>query len=120
VTGAVIVFHDVAAVGAMSLRMSYLTQHDFFTESPNRMLFNDRLTQAIALARRHGESLALLFLVLDDFKRINIPWVTRLAISFSSLSHNAWWLARAARTLSAAKVGMSSWCCSRKWLTRNT
>jgi len=54
VTGAVIVFHDVGAARAMSLRMSYLTQHDFFTGPPNRMLFNDRLTQAIALARRHS------------------------------------------------------------------
>jgi len=71
VTGAVIVFHDVGVARAMSLRMSYLAQHDFLTELPNRMLLNDRLTQTIALARRHGLSLALLFLDVDHFKRIN-------------------------------------------------
>lgn len=71
VTGAVIVFHDVGAARAMALRMSYLAQHDFLTELPNRMLLNDRLTQAIALAHRHGKPLALLFLDVDHFKRIN-------------------------------------------------
>jgi diguanylate cyclase (GGDEF)-like protein/PAS domain S-box-containing protein len=71
VTGAVIVFHDVGVARAMSLRMSYLAQHDFLTELPNRMLLNDRLTQAIALAHRHGKLLAVLFLDVDHFKRIN-------------------------------------------------
>jgi diguanylate cyclase (GGDEF)-like protein/PAS domain S-box-containing protein len=71
VTGAVIVFHDVGAARAMALRMSYLAQHDFLTELPNRMLLNDRLTQAIASADRHATSLALLFLDVDHFKCIN-------------------------------------------------
>src|SRR5436853_984820 len=71
VTGAVIVFHDVAVARAMSLRMSYLAQHDFLTELPNRMLLNDRLTQAIASAHRHRKSLAVLFLDVDHFKHIN-------------------------------------------------
>jgi diguanylate cyclase (GGDEF)-like protein/PAS domain S-box-containing protein len=71
VTGAVIVFHDVSVARAMSLRMSYLAQHDFLTELPNRMLLNDRLTQAIASAHRHRTSLAVLFVVVDHFKHIN-------------------------------------------------
>jgi diguanylate cyclase (GGDEF)-like protein/PAS domain S-box-containing protein len=71
VTGAVIVFHDVSVARAMSLRMSYLAQHDFLTELPNRMLLNDRLTQAIAFAQRHRTSLAVLFIDVDHFKRIN-------------------------------------------------
>jgi diguanylate cyclase (GGDEF)-like protein/PAS domain S-box-containing protein len=71
VTGAVIVFHDVSVARAMSLRMSYLAQHDFLTGLPNRMLLNDRLTQAIASAHRHRKSLAVLFLDLDHFKHIN-------------------------------------------------
>jgi diguanylate cyclase (GGDEF)-like protein/PAS domain S-box-containing protein len=71
VTGAVIVFHDVGVARAMSLRMSYLAQHDFLTELPNRMLLNDRLIQAIASAHRHGKSLAVLFLDVDHFKHIN-------------------------------------------------
>ena len=71
VVGAVIVFHDVGAARAMSLRMSYLAQHDFLTELPNRMLLNDRLTQAIASAHRRRASLALLFVDVDRFKPIN-------------------------------------------------
>ncbi len=71
VTGAVIVFHDVGVARAMALRMSHLAQHDFLTELPNRMLLNYRLTQAIASAHRHSKSLALLFLDVDHFKRIN-------------------------------------------------
>jgi diguanylate cyclase (GGDEF)-like protein/PAS domain S-box-containing protein len=69
--GAVIVFRDVTVARAMSLRMSYLAEHDFLTELPNRMLLNDRLTQAIAAARRHRTSLAVLFVDVDHFKRIN-------------------------------------------------
>src|SRR5690606_24634501 len=38
---------------------------------PNRVLLNDRITQAIAVAKRHGTELALLFLDLDNFKHIN-------------------------------------------------
>jgi hypothetical protein len=38
VTGAVIVFHDVSAARAMSLRMSYLAQHDFLTGSAHKIL----------------------------------------------------------------------------------
>jgi diguanylate cyclase (GGDEF)-like protein/PAS domain S-box-containing protein len=71
VTGAVIVFHDVGAARAMSLRMSYLAQHDFLTGLPNRLLLTDRLTQAIASARRHRTALAVLFLDVDHFKHIN-------------------------------------------------
>lgn len=70
-TGAVIVFHDVGAARAMSLKMSYLAQHDFLTELPNRMLLKDRLARAIAAAQRHRASLAVLFLDVDHFKDIN-------------------------------------------------
>jgi diguanylate cyclase (GGDEF)-like protein/PAS domain S-box-containing protein len=71
VTGAVMVFHDVTGARAMSLRMSYLAQHDSLTDLPNRLLFNDRLTQAISLANRHRKKLAVLFLDLDRFKHVN-------------------------------------------------
>jgi diguanylate cyclase (GGDEF)-like protein/PAS domain S-box-containing protein len=71
VTGAVMVFRDVSMKRALSLKMAHLAQHDSLTDLPNRMLFNDRLTQALALARRHQTKLALLFLDLDRFKSIN-------------------------------------------------
>jgi diguanylate cyclase (GGDEF)-like protein/PAS domain S-box-containing protein len=71
VTGAVIVFRDVSTARARSLKMSYLAQHDSLTDLPNRVLFNDRLTQAMALAHRHKSKLAVLYLDVDRFKHIN-------------------------------------------------
>jgi diguanylate cyclase (GGDEF)-like protein/PAS domain S-box-containing protein len=71
VTGAVMVFHDVSEARAMALQLSHLAEHDFLTGLPNRLLLNDRLTQAISLSRRHSGQLAVLFLDLDRFKNIN-------------------------------------------------
>jgi diguanylate cyclase (GGDEF)-like protein/PAS domain S-box-containing protein len=71
VTGAVIVFRDVSKARARSLKMSYLAQHDSLTDLPNRVMFNDRLAQAMALAHRRGSKLAVLFLDVDRFKHIN-------------------------------------------------
>jgi diguanylate cyclase (GGDEF)-like protein/PAS domain S-box-containing protein len=71
VTGAVIVFHDVSQSRAIVLKMAHLAQHDFLTGLPNRVLLTERLSQAIGLAHRHRKQVALLFLDLDNFKRIN-------------------------------------------------
>ena len=45
--------------------------HDPLTGLPNRALFNDRLDHALAHAKRHDTTLAVMFLDLDDFKKIN-------------------------------------------------
>ncbi len=50
---------------------SQRAMHDQKTGLPNRTLFDDRLTQAIAGAERHGWTLAVMFLDLDRFKLIN-------------------------------------------------
>lgn len=49
----------------------YASLHDALTGLPNRVLFNDRLEHAIAQAKRHGWTLAVMFLDLDKFKTIN-------------------------------------------------
>jgi diguanylate cyclase (GGDEF)-like protein/PAS domain S-box-containing protein len=71
VTGSVVAFHDVSAARARSLEMSRLAQHDSLTGLPNRVLFNDRLMQAISLAVRQDKQLAVMFVDLDQFKKIN-------------------------------------------------
>jgi diguanylate cyclase (GGDEF)-like protein/PAS domain S-box-containing protein len=71
ITGSVIVFHDVTTARALAEQTLHASQHDFLTGLPNRMLLNDRLGQAIALAQRHNGHIAVLFLDLDGFKHIN-------------------------------------------------
>ena len=70
-TGAVFVFRDVSAARAMALQMSHSALHDFLTGLPNRLFLSDRISQAIALAPRHMNKVAVLFLDLDGFKHIN-------------------------------------------------
>jgi diguanylate cyclase (GGDEF)-like protein len=45
--------------------------HDYLTELPNSLLLNDRISQAIAYARRHQQSLAVLCVDVDRFKHVN-------------------------------------------------
>jgi len=59
------------AYRVLTAQMAYSAQHDVLTGLPNRMLLNDRIGQAIALSRRHGKKLAVLFLDLDGFKHVN-------------------------------------------------
>jgi diguanylate cyclase (GGDEF)-like protein/PAS domain S-box-containing protein len=52
-------------------RLSHQAQHDALTGLPNRLLFQDRLTRALALAERHRHKVAVLYMDLDRFKYIN-------------------------------------------------
>ncbi len=52
-------------------RISHIAHHDALTGLPNRLLLRTALSQAIANAQRHHSLAALLFIDLDDFKRIN-------------------------------------------------
>jgi diguanylate cyclase (GGDEF)-like protein len=52
-------------------RSAHLATHDILTGLPNRALFQDRLEQALAWARREGASLAVIYLDLDHFKVVN-------------------------------------------------
>ena len=52
-------------------RIRYMAHYDALTGLPNRILFQDRVTQAIAQAHRNDCRLALLFVDLDYFKHIN-------------------------------------------------
>ncbi len=52
-------------------RVRQLAYYDSLTGLPNRVLFLDRLAQTLEAARRHQRKAAVLFLDLDNFKRIN-------------------------------------------------
>jgi diguanylate cyclase (GGDEF)-like protein/PAS domain S-box-containing protein len=52
-------------------RLEHQALHDALTDLPNRLLFADRLTQALAIARRHGRRVAVGLLDLDRFKVVN-------------------------------------------------
>ena len=68
-------FADRLAVALNNLdreeRLYRQAHYDELTELPNRQLFKDRLNREIARSGRAGESLALLYIDLDNFKRIN-------------------------------------------------
>lgn len=65
-------------VNASATRVSELAYRDTLTGLPNRVLFWQLLETAVGLARRYGHKCALMFVDLDDFKRVN-----------DSLGHNA-------------------------------
>jgi diguanylate cyclase (GGDEF)-like protein len=52
-------------------RLAFQAQHDTLTELPNRLLFHDRLDQAIRGARRNRKKLAVMWIDLDRYKQIN-------------------------------------------------
>jgi diguanylate cyclase (GGDEF)-like protein len=51
--------------------LRFVATHDPLTALPNRTMFGDRLSQALAQARRYNRRLALLFVDLDGFKVVN-------------------------------------------------
>jgi len=62
---------DITARKTAEEQVEFLAYYDALTGLPNRTLFRDRLSKALASARRRGENVALLFLDLDRFKIIN-------------------------------------------------
>jgi len=56
---------------AQLVEMSHSAQHDILTNLANRVVLYDRLTHAISFAQRQDKQLAVLFIDLDHFKKIN-------------------------------------------------
>ncbi|WP_292936301.1 PAS domain S-box protein [Noviherbaspirillum sp.] len=71
ITDFISVFSDITTIKATEEKLTQLAYHDVLTGLPNRLLFNDRITQALAHAKRHHTRAALLLLDLDRFKLIN-------------------------------------------------
>ncbi len=62
---------DVSAYKRAEQRIQYLAHYDVLTGLPNRILFQERIEQAIASARRYNDVLAVMFVDVDRFKTIN-------------------------------------------------
>lgn len=52
-------------------KLTYLATHDYLTDLPNRLLFEDRFHQAIARAERSGEKFSIVSIDMDKFKSVN-------------------------------------------------
>ncbi|NVJ92928.1 MAG: EAL domain-containing protein [Methylocystaceae bacterium] len=64
-------FTDITSRKKSEERIHYQANYDSLTDLPNRNLFKERLTQSINAAKRNKDTVALLFLDLDNFKHIN-------------------------------------------------
>lgn len=67
----VVVSHEITARKLAENEIHDLAFHDPLTRLPNRLLLNDRMTQAMASSKRNGLYCALLFIDLDNFKPLN-------------------------------------------------
>jgi diguanylate cyclase (GGDEF)-like protein len=65
------VTEDISRRKDMDARVRFLAHHDLLTGLPNRSLFQDRMQQAIAAAKRVQSRIALLFIDIDHFKQVN-------------------------------------------------
>lgn len=71
IEGVVLSMRDISDRKTLEDELRRRAFHDALTGLANRALFEDRLAQALARARRHDQPVAVLFLDLDDFKTIN-------------------------------------------------
>ena len=71
VLGCFAVTTDITEHKLAEERIQRIAHHDDLTGLPNRLLFNDRLDQAMSLAKRDSRQFALLYLDLDKFKPVN-------------------------------------------------
>lgn len=62
---------DIDARKLQEEEIRHLAHHDILTGLPNRLLFGDRLRQALLAAQREGHKLAVIFFDLDKFKPVN-------------------------------------------------
>jgi diguanylate cyclase (GGDEF)-like protein/PAS domain S-box-containing protein len=71
ISGIVLNTRDVSERKRLEQQLTHQAFHDPLTGLANRALFRDRVSHALTLARRQGHTIAVLFLDLDDFKKVN-------------------------------------------------
>ncbi len=71
ISGVVVALGDITEKRRMTERMAFQATHDALTNLPNQGLLQDRLGHAIARAGRDDHNLAVLYIGLDHFKKVN-------------------------------------------------
>jgi diguanylate cyclase (GGDEF)-like protein len=71
VAGLVLTLRDVTEQRQLEEQLKYQAFHDALTGLPNRLFFQDRISQQVAAARQDGATAGVLFVDLDDFKVVN-------------------------------------------------
>lgn len=71
VTHFICIINDISERKEQESQLAYQATHDVLTGLGNRALFSDRLAHDVELATRNGQTLAVLFIDLDEFKPIN-------------------------------------------------
>jgi diguanylate cyclase (GGDEF)-like protein/PAS domain S-box-containing protein len=71
VAGLVFTLRDVTGQHQLEEELKHRAFHDALTGLPNRLLFQDRIAQQVAIAKRTGMIAGVLFVDLDDFKVVN-------------------------------------------------
>jgi diguanylate cyclase (GGDEF)-like protein/PAS domain S-box-containing protein len=66
-----IIIHDITWRKEAERKLEFLAYRDPLTELPNRIMLQNSIKQAIAFAVRHNNAVAVMFLDLDDFKKVN-------------------------------------------------
>ncbi|HSF83950.1 MAG TPA: GGDEF domain-containing protein, partial [Anaerolineales bacterium] len=69
--GVLVLYSDITEQKRAEGFLQHIASHDSLTGLPNRMLFSDRLKHAIQKTSRSGGKLAVAFLDLDNFKKVN-------------------------------------------------
>lgn len=64
-------FTDITSLKEQQEQLEHIAHYDVLTQLPNRSLLGDRLQQAIFTSQRHDSILAVLFIDLDGFKKVN-------------------------------------------------
>jgi len=67
----VALFSDITAIKRHQSELERIAHFDTLTGLPNRLLLSDRMTQAMVQCQRHGKSIAVVFIDLDNLKTIN-------------------------------------------------